>query len=308
MTANQATGTPAVAPARRLAVGTLYTFLAAAGFSAVSTLTSVALGQRASLATVLFWRYALGTAVMLAWVASRGLPGLPRSDAVAWLVVGGGGQALLVGLALSSLRFIDVATLAFLFYTYPSWVTVIQAARGAERLSARRLASLALAVGGVVVIAGRPGVVAGAGAVAWPGIALALGAALVYGGYIPAIRGMQKTHSVAVTTTYAMAGSAVCYLVLAGARGGVAVSLTATAWLAIVALTVLGTVLPGVLFLMGLLRLGPVRAAIVSTVEPFLTAVLGAVVLRQPLRAGILLGGAMIVAAVVIVQGLRREE
>ena len=58
---------------------------------------------------------------------------------------------------------------------------------------------------------------------------------------------------------------------------------------------------------MGLVRLGPVRTAIVSTVEPFLTALLGVVVLSQPLTGPTLLGGALIVAAVVLLQ-FRRDR
>jgi drug/metabolite transporter (DMT)-like permease len=252
---------------------------------------------------VLWWRYALGAVVMLAVLGLGRLPPLPRSDALAWLVLGGGGQALLVGLALSSLRFIDVATLAFLFYTYPAWVTVVQTVRGAERPSVARLTALILSFGGVVLISGRPG----AGAVAWQGVALALSAALVYGGYIPLMQRMQKTHSVLVTSTYAKIGSAVCFLVLAGGPAALTFALSRTAWLAILALTIFSTVLPGVFFLMGLMRLGPVRTAIVSTVEPFLTAALGLVVLHQPVTLALLLGGAMIVAAVITLQ-LPRER
>ena len=292
-----------VTPARRLGAGTAYTLLAAAGFSAVSTFTSIALAEGVSLASVLLWRYAFGAAVMVTYLGLRRYPRLPPRDAAAWLVVGGGGQALLVGLALSSLSYIDVATLAFLFYTYPSWVTVVQAVRGAERLSVRRVIALALSIGGIIVLTGRPH----DGAVAWQGIALALGAAVVYGLYIPAMQRMQKSHSVLLTTAYAKIGSAVCFLVLAGAQRSLTATMTETAWLAILMLAVFSTVLPGVFFLMGLMRLGPVRTAIVSTVEPFLTAVLGAAVLRQSPTAGMLLGGAMIVGAVVILQ-FRRER
>lgn len=283
--------------------GTLYTLLAAAGFSAVSTLTSIALAEGMALSSVLWWRYALGAAVMVAVVGLARYPLLPRPDAAAWLVLGGGGQALLVGLALSSLEFVDVATLAFLFYTYPAWVTVVQTVRRAERLSAGRLLALTLSFAGVVVISGRPG----AQVAAWQGVALALGAAVVYGLYIPMMQRIQKTHPVLVTSTYAKIGSAVCFLVLAGGPPALSLSLTRTAWLAILALTIFSTVLPGVFFLMGLMRLGPVRTAIVSTVEPFLTAALGLVVLRQALTAPILLGGAMIVAAVILLQ-LPRER
>ena len=283
--------------------GTLYTLLAAAGFSAVSTLTSIALAEGLPLSAILWWRYALGAAVMVVVLVAGRFPLLPRSDALAWLMLGGGGQALLVGLALSSLRFIDVATLAFLFYTYPAWVTLVQALRRAERLSGARFAALALSFGGVVLISGRPG----AGAVAWQGVVLALAAALVYGGYIPLMQRIQKSHSVLVTSTYGKIGSAVCFLILAGGPAGLTLALSRTAWLAILALTIFSTVLPGIFFLMGLMRLGPVRTAIVSTVEPFLTAALGLLVLHQPVTAAILLGGGMIVAAVIILQ-LPRER
>ena len=100
---------------------------------------------------------------------------------------------------------------------------------------------------------------------------------------------------------------AVCFFLLALGDGSLGFSMSGTAWEAIVALALFSTVLPGVLFLMGLMRLGPVRTAIVSTVEPFLTALLGAMVLRQAITITTLLGGAMIVSAVVLLQ-FRRER
>jgi drug/metabolite transporter (DMT)-like permease len=62
------------------------------------------------------------------------------------------------------------------------------------------------------------------------------------------------------------------------------------------------TALAFIAFLRGLGVLGPVRTAIVSTVEPFFTALLGAAVLGQPLTPPMLAGGALIAAAVVLLQ------
>jgi drug/metabolite transporter (DMT)-like permease len=293
--------TDASAPALR--AGTAYTLFAALGFAAVSTLTSIATAEHVSLWNVLMWRYVLGAVVMVAFVGARRYPRMPWREVGAWIAIGGGGQALFVGMALSSLKFITVATLAFLFYTYPAWVTLVQALRGAEPLGARRLFALALSFAGVVLIAGSPG----GGGFAWQGVALALGAAMIYGAFIPTLQRMQKTHSVAVTSAYGKIGSAICFLLLAAVGGSFSASMTATAWEAILALAIFSTVLPSMFFLMGLMRLGPVRTAIVSTVEPFLTAVLGALVLRQPITPNILLGGAMIVSAVVVLQ-YRRER
>ena len=299
---------PAVRDPGEAGIGTVYTLLAACGFAAVSTLTSIATAAGVALMVVLMWRYVIGAVVMVTYVSTQSFPRMPWRESVRFIVLGGGGQALLVGLALSSLQYIGVATLAFLFYTYPAWVTLVQTVRGAERLTWRRVIALALSFGGIVVIVGAP-FAGGAASPGLPftGIALALGAAVVYGMYIPLMQWMQKSHPVSVTSAYAKIGSAFCFMMLALKDGTLTASLPSTAWMAIVALALFSTVLPSVFFLMGLMRLGPVRTAIVSTVEPFLTAVLGAIVLRQAVTANALLGGAMIVAAVVVLQ-FRRER
>ena len=102
------------------------------------------------------WRYVIGAVVMVTFVATRNYPRMPWREAVRLIVLGGGGQALLVGMALSSLRYVTPATLAFLFYTYPAWVTLVQIIRGAEPVTVRRLAALAMSLGGIVVISGAP--------------------------------------------------------------------------------------------------------------------------------------------------------
>ncbi len=288
--------------------GTLYTLLAACGFAAVSTFTLIARKENVSLATILTWRYTLGAVVMVTFVATRNYPRMRWPEALRYVALGGGGQALLVGMALSSLNYIGAATTAFLFYTYPAWVTLVQTIRGAEPVTVRRMLALALSFGGLAVIVGNP--LAGTAGVSGPartGIALALGAAMVYGMYIPLMQWMQKSHPVAVTSAYGKIGSAICFLLLALKDQSMTATMPANAWMAIIALTLFSTVLPSVFFLMGLMRLGPVRTAIVSTVEPFLTTVLAAVVLGQAVAPNTLLGGAMIVAAVVVLQ-FRRER
>lgn len=295
-------------------VGTAFTLLAALGFAAVSTLTTVAVAEQLSLYNVLTWRYVLASVVMVMWVGSRSHARMPWREAARFILVGGGGQAFVVGLALSSLQYVSAATLAFLFFTFPSWVTLVHAVRGAEPLTARRVAALLLSFGGTVVIVVLPALEAGGGtstiAMGGPamrGAALALGAAVVYGLYIPLMGWMQKSHPASVTSAYGTIGAAICFLMLAAGNRTFTTTMSPTAWGAIIALTLLSTVLPSLFFSMGLRRLGPVRTASMSAIEPFLTALLGAVVLHQPITAPVIGGGAMIVAAVVVLQ-FRRER
>lgn len=296
---------PAVVPSN--GAGTTLVLLAALGFAAVSTLTSIAVAEGTSVANVLAWRYVLASVVLTVATAARRTSRMPARDLMAWLVIGGGGQALFVGLALSSIRYIPVATLAFLFYTYPAWVTLVQALRRAEPLTARRGVALAMSFGGIVVIAGSP---IGAGAAApgfWTGVGLALSAAIIYGVYIPVARHMQKSFAVVTTSALSKIGAAACLLVWAAGTRSFDYALTERAWTAIAALTVFSTVLPSLFFLAGLIRLGPVRTAIVSTVEPFLTAIIGSLVLGQAVTGRVAAGGVLIVGAVLLLQ-FRRER
>jgi len=289
--------------AGKLAPGTFFTLLAATGFAAVSILTAKATATGLTLATVLAWRYVLAAVILSVYVGTQQYKRIPPKEMMRFITIGGFGQALLVYLALSSLKFIPAATLAFLFYTYPAWVALTQTVRGAERLDARRATALALSFGGIGVMVGMPGTEA----IDWRGVALALSAAMVYGVYIPVMRALQKDHPVAPPSAYSKIGAALAFLVLSAADQSFTYRLTAEAWMTIGALAVFSTVLPSVFFLMGLIRLGPVRTAIVSTVEPFLTGLLAIVVLGQPLTLPTVLGGVLIIGAVVVLQ-FKRER
>jgi drug/metabolite transporter (DMT)-like permease len=52
----------------------------------------------------------------------------------------------------------------------------------------------------------------------------------------------------------------------------------------------------------GLSVLGPVRTAIIATVEPFFTAILGVTILGNELTVTVLIGGVFIAAAVLVIQ------
>ncbi len=280
------------------ASGTVYTLLAATGFAAVAILTSLATAAGLSLSTLLAWRYVLAAVVLTVWVGTHDYARIPPREMLRFVTIGGFGQALLVFLALSSLQFIPAATLAFLFYSYPAWVALVQAVRGAERLDVRRGLALALSFTGIGVMVGMPGT----DGIDWRGVALAISAAMVYGAYIPIMRVIQKDHPVAPTSAYSKIGAALAFLILSASDRTFTYQIEPSVWGIILALTIFSTVLPSVFFLMGLIRLGPVRTAIVSTVEPFLTAILGVIVLSQPLTAPTLIGGALIVSAVVVLQ------
>ena len=135
--------------------GTLLVALGACGFGTISTLVSLATGTGAPLLAVIFWRYALAVPVLMAGAAAGRWR---RFDAHAFktMALAGIGQTLIAVITLSALEYISVATLAFLFYTFPAWVAVIARVRHSEPLTPARMAALALSLAGIGVMVGTP--------------------------------------------------------------------------------------------------------------------------------------------------------
>ena len=75
-----------------------------------------------------------------------------------------------------------------------------------------------------------------------------------------------------------------------------------TAWFWLVTLALVSTVGAIIFFFAGLARLGPSVASILSILEPVVTVGLAAAVFGESLSAGQLLGGLLVLAAVVVVQ------
>jgi drug/metabolite transporter (DMT)-like permease len=285
-------------PSRAAAGGaTLRILLSACGFGAIAVFVALAQDAGVALLTVLSWRYLIGGAALALIAASaRDLSFNPATLRVGLL--SGFGQAVIAVVSLSALRYIPAATLAFLFYTYPAWVAIIARARHSEPLTPTRLFALALSLAGIFVMVGAPG-----GATLHPaGVALALVAALLYAAYIPMINALQRGLTPLATATYMSLGAAILLSAAAASRSQLAVALPSAAWLPILGLALISTVAAFLLFLSGLRVLGPVRTAIISTIEPFFTALLSAWALGQHLGPTTLLGGVFIAAAVVLLQ------
>ena len=274
----------------------------AACFGSVVIFTELAKRAGASRATTMAGRYLAGGALLLALGGgARALTRLPRRRVAALILAGGGGQATIAYLTLTALDYVPAATVAFLFYTYPSWVAIFAVLRGSERVGRTRGAALALSLAGILLMVGSP----------WEraldprGVALALAGALVYALYIPLLQRLQAGVGAVPASTVLVAATGVIFAVAGLLTGTLSVQLAPAAWLWIAALAVVCTAIAFIIFLRGLAVLGPVRTAIVSTVEPFWTALLAIPALGQPLRPATVAGGALIAAAVLLLQRRR---
>jgi drug/metabolite transporter (DMT)-like permease len=202
---------------------------------------------------------------------------------------------------LAALNYASSGLVALLLYLYPAFVTVLSVVVLHERMTRLKLLALLLALIGSGLTIGPAG-----GQLL--GILLALGAAGIYSIYIIVGAQVMKQVSAVQSSTVIMAS--------AGAMAGVLMAIngshwpaTAAGWWAVVGIVLIATVLPAVTFFIGLRRVGPTTAAMISTLEPVVTVLLAAWLEAERLQPLTLIGGGLILGAVLLLtQGeLRRK-
>jgi len=281
----------------------LFVAASACGFASIPIWVTLATRSGTPLIEVLIGRYGIATILLgsLAWLTGtrRWQRGGLRVLAVVGVL-----QALVAYSSLAALQFIPAATLSFLFYTYPAWVAIIARVRHSEPLTRPRLIALTLSLLGVLVMVGSPS----AAALHPYGVLLALASAVIYAVYVPLVGEMQRGLTPPTTAAFMAGGAAIVFLVAKLLVFGPVFHYTPIAVVSSAGLAIVATTIAFMLFLRGLAIIGPVRTAIISTIEPFCTALLGASFLGQPLTRSTLMGGALIAAAVVLLQLAGRRE
>ena len=261
--------------------------------------------------TLVTWRAAVGALVVAIFVAARGTAGtrlwrpwreLPRRDRWAMSLAAPTNAWVNLAMFMAFLR-IGIALSLLLFYLYPALVALASTIWFAERLDRLRWAALGLSLAGVVLVVAGAGDLGSLDAL---GIGLALTAAL--GQMLYALAAQHGFRSVPGTqaATLMIGGAAILYLLIAvavGQLGALAAPLGSLAalWPVLVA-GVIGAGLATVCFISGIHLIGAPRATILSTLEPVVGVALAAALfgtLPAPLQIA---GGALIIAAGVVLQ------
>jgi drug/metabolite transporter (DMT)-like permease len=276
------------------AMGPLFVLGSGAAFGAMGIFGKLAYDQGATIGTLLSVRFALAAALLWALEAARRERGSRPGtvDVLAALALGAVCYALQAGLFFAALERIDASLAALLIYTAPAIVAVAAVGLGRERLDARRIAALVLASGGVVLVVGK------AGALDPLGVALAMGAAIVYSAYILVSDGVARRLPPRILAALVCTGAALTLGLGAAVTGDFRPGALSTAgWGWIACLAAVSTVGAIGLFFAGLRRVGPTNASILSTVEPLATVVLAFLIFGETLGALQLAGGTLVLAA-----------
>jgi drug/metabolite transporter (DMT)-like permease len=280
-------------------VGPLLCLLSAAGFGAMAIFGKLAYDAGVEVGDLLFVRFALAAALLLAVAGATGaLRGVSRRGVLAGLGMGAIGYAAQSGLFFAALERMDASLLALILYVYPALVLAGAVALGRERASARRVAALAIALAGTALVL----VGAASGSLDPLGTAMGFGAAITYSIYI--LTGDRVGAGVQPVALAALVcvGATVTFGVAAAVRGGPELGFGAEGWAWLGAIAVVSTVGAILCFFAGLARVGPSAASILSTLEPVVTVALAAAAFGESLGVVQLVGGALVLSAVVVMQ------
>ena len=271
-------------------LGIALALTSAASFGVMPVLTKVVYDDGADPVGVLAVRFALAAVVLQVLARARREP-RPPGRTLALLVGLGGigyvGQALCYFFALER---ISAGLTALLLYVYPALVVVLGAVVLRDRPRPLAVGCVVVATLGTALTIGP---VAG-GQVS--GVLLGLAAALVYAVYILVSSRVSGVGPFA-TSAWVLTSSAVVMGVLAAALG-LRLPSSGAAWLALVGIALVGTVLAVTTFFAALALLGPSDTAVVSTVEPVVSIAVAGLVLGERLEPLQLAGGVVVLLAV----------
>lgn len=280
-------------------VGLFYTWLAMTGYAVLPVLVKQIQALGMLPLDIAIWRFVFAVPSFWLVIYARRMPTparpLPRLHLL-------GLGVLLAGAAITAffgLERVPASTYIFLFYTYPAMVALLSLLFG-ERLPLQGWVALALTLTGIALTA--PDFAAGLASESLPGVVLALLNALLVAVYFIFNSRVLRGHTaLAQGSAWAITGALLVMLAIMPFNG-LALPAQPETWGLLLLLALFCTVMPVFALTIGIQKLGASRSAIISTVEPIMTLVLAAAILGERMQPVQLVGGALIIASVVLLQ------
>jgi len=194
----------------------------------------------------------------------------------------------------NALLFSPVAIVALLLYTYPVFVTVGAYVLGWEQVSRRLAGAFIIALIGLVLVANPFGTAIGLG------VFLAFGSAVVYTLYIlggSKVLGRVKGD---VAAFYVMGAASVSFGLTGALTGSIRLNWSVAGWFWVVTIALVCTVLAATTFFLGISRIGPSRAALISLMEPVTAVLLSLALFGNKLTISQWFGGLLILVSTAI--------
>ena len=289
---------------RNRAVGAALIVVSSVGFASLPIFGKLAYASGTQPMALLAWRFGIAASIMLIAAAVRGratgqpiLPPLRMS--ITLLLVGAFLLTPEVMLYFVGLQSVSAGLAETLLFLYPAWVVLIGATVFRQRPSAVTVGCVIVAVIGAAVTVGA---VSGG---SLTGELMVIAASALFATYVVVASRLIPKAGTLRGTALVMTGATCTFTVVALVTSAQGPS-DRQGWFGVLGMALFGTVLAFGLLSAGLGRLPAGTAAVISTVEPVVAVILGAVVLGEAVGPLQVVGMVLIVGAVAVL--LRYES
>lgn len=295
-----------IAP-KSIATGLLLATLGAIAFSGKAIIVKLAYRYGVDAVTLIMLRmlFALPFFVAMSWWASRPRAGKPvapltRKDALGVVWLGVTGYYLASFLDFAGLAYITASLERLILYLNPTLVLLLGLVLFGRRIGRRQALGMAISYAGVLLVFGHE--------VTLQGADVALGAVLVflsavsYALYLfysgEMVQRLGSLRLVGLATSVACVLCIAQFVVLRPLDSVLAVA-PQVVWLSVLNAT-LCTVVPVMMVMMAIERIGSGLAAQVGMVGPMSTMIMGVLVLGEPFTAWLVAGTVLVIAGVFV--------
>lgn len=284
--------------------GALLIVLSAAGFALIPIFAVYAYQGGASVTTLLVIRFVIATLLFFAYLSIRRKGWKVTKRQLLFLfLLGGVFYTLQSSFYFSSVKYIPASLAALLLYTFPIFVTLLAVIVDKERLSKHTVLSIGVSLLGIAMVLGAP-----RGTINGVGVLLALGAALVYSGYIVMGNRVVATVPSNVTSAFISLFASLSLLIIGVTTHSLDFRLTFTAWLAGVGVALFSTFIAMIAFFSGVRSIGPTQSSVLSMLEPVITILFTTLLFQEHLTWLQILGGAIVLSGAVSIILFREKS
>lgn len=281
--------------------GTLIVALSGMLFGFMGFLGTKLLNLNLSLESMLFWRFLVATV----WVVSCMLMGKTSTRKLNC-----NGVSLFKIFILSAISYSGCSGFYFMasqqigtglamviFFSFPVFVALFSWVLGNWKINKFAFAALIAVVLGLILLKGQ-----GQNELNVIGIIFAIISAVSYAMYVYGSQHTIKNIDASWLTLIVCLGNTIIFLFLSWYTNSFVMPTTVAAWAYICAIGIIATALPIQLLLYGLKYISPVKASIVSVLEPVVTILVGLALLDETMTSMQALGVLIILSGAILIQ------
>jgi drug/metabolite transporter (DMT)-like permease len=274
-------------------------------FGCMGFLGTRLLENNLSIENMLFWRFAVATL----WIAasffyvmrkkkSRHAKPVMKTFVLNALTYSGGSAFYFLGA-----RHIGTGLAMVIFFSFPVFVALLEWIFGTWKMNLIAFAALLSVVAGLFLLKGNGNAILDA-----TGIIFAMLGGFCFAAYIYCNQHASKSQDSQLLTLSVCIGNTFIFFVWSCYSHSFVIPSMLSVWFYICAIGIVSTALPIQLLLNGLKYLSPVKASILSVLEPVVTLLIGFVLLNESMTFMQLLGVMIVLSGAILIQFEGKRE